>query len=248
MTEATWLYLYENCEQKRLYVGIAKNMSRVWEGHNSDAEDLRDADGTRILQSVEPFSSREDALKAEAIAIHVAALSGMTVHHDEDSNGELRSAPDGTVQLTNRAGTDSTAVLGPAVKRQDGKVEFTSLTNTVIVTIRADKMDERPGPYGGNGGAVFSQRAQKYWPIAARKQPRVKRLLAILSGSHGVILGDWDVDTGADYGPANEVIPLKNPNQDDPRGIKGMRLVGVRGQSGRIYSQDLRGSVPSRTL
>lgn len=60
-----WLYLYENRSEKRLYVGVADSLERVWGAHNSDAEELRDASGTQILQTVQPFSSRDDALKAE---------------------------------------------------------------------------------------------------------------------------------------------------------------------------------------
>src|SRR5699024_6994066 len=75
------------------------------------------------------------------------------------------------------------------------------------------------------------------------KQHKDERLIAILAGSHGVILGDWDVDVRSGYGPNGDVFPLVDPADDDPRKIKGMRLVGVSGQSGRVYSDDLRGGV-----
>ncbi len=59
-----WLYLYENQRDKSIYIGIADSMSRVFGAHNRAAERLRDAPGTVILQTVEPFSSRKDARKA----------------------------------------------------------------------------------------------------------------------------------------------------------------------------------------
>jgi hypothetical protein len=164
-------------------------------------------------------------------------MSGISVFHAES---EI-SADDTRVRVTNRAGTESTTVLGPAVKRREGTVRFGDLTRTAIVTIRAGEMDDRSGPYGGSEGAVFSERARKWWTVAADKQSKIERLIAILRGSHGVILGDWDVAAGSSYGPDGDVFPLVDSSIDDPRGIKGMRLDGVKGQSGRIYSADLRG-------
>lgn len=163
-------------------------MDRGWQERNPDAEVIRDEPGTQNLQTVEPFSSRADAIKAEAIAIHIAMLSGVAVYQAE---GEVWVG-DGQVRVANSAGVDSTTVLGPAVRRRTGTVSFSSLTETAIVKIAAQERDDRPGPYGGIEGAVFSRRAQKWWTVAADKQSRVERLIAILAGSNGVILGDWD--------------------------------------------------------
>ena len=153
MTGETWLYLYEDRSEKRLYVGIADRLDRVWGPHNADAETVRDAPGSQILQTVEPFSSRDDALKAEAVAIHVAMLSGVAVYHAEGGV----SVSDGQVRVANRAGVGSTSVLGPAVKRKKGTVSFDSLSGTAIVTISAGHMDDRRGPYGGAGGAARAE-------------------------------------------------------------------------------------------
>jgi len=64
-----WLYIYENRERRQIYIGIADQMDRVFEDHNSDAMELLSADGTEIIQTVLPFSSRADARKAEAIGL-----------------------------------------------------------------------------------------------------------------------------------------------------------------------------------
>ena len=72
-------------------------MGRVFEDHNPDVESLRDAEGTLIRQTVEPFSSREDALKAEAIAIHVASLMGLEPIYDTEDEDELFEKNDKSV-------------------------------------------------------------------------------------------------------------------------------------------------------
>ena len=120
-------------------------------------------------------------------------------------------------------------------------MDYEDLRRTAIVAIRAASMDDRPAPHGGVPAAAFSERASKWWKVAPYKQARVERLIAVLTGSGGVILGDWDVEAGGDYGPDGDVFPLVDPEADDPRGVKGMRLVGERANSSRVYSRDLRG-------
>jgi len=56
-----------------LYIGIGDEMTRAWGPHNEYAEALLARRGAELLQTPEPFSTRADALKAEAIAIHLAA-------------------------------------------------------------------------------------------------------------------------------------------------------------------------------
>ena len=60
MATETWLYIYEGAprsdeERRPIYIGIGESMGRVFEQHNPDAERLRDAEGTLIRQTVEPF-------------------------------------------------------------------------------------------------------------------------------------------------------------------------------------------------
>jgi predicted GIY-YIG superfamily endonuclease len=235
----TYLYLYEN--QDSVYIGVADNMDRVWQPHNADAETLRQGADTRILQTVEPFSTRADALKAEAIAIHVAVRAGKTVVIDPSADNDAVTIEDeGGLVTVNRAGVRSTKVLAPAVLQREGTVPFADLRRTAIVSIAAGAMDGRPAPYGATHGAVFSERARKYWTVAADKRAQIERLIAVLKGSSGLILGDWDVAVGASYGPANDSFPLVDPANDDLRGVKGMRLVGdYRTQPSQIYSSDV---------
>ena len=232
-----WLYIYENVAWNSVYIGIADSMDRVFQPHNPAAEALRDASGSTILQTLEPFSTRRDARKAEAIAIHIAAMAGMKVHGEDDSGHPLVS--------TNIAGVHSTKELGPAIFTREGVVPWNSLTGTVMVPISADQLDGRPAPFGGHGGAFFADRAQRHWNVAWWKRPRITRLLAVLKGGRGLILGDWDVASDAEWAQAWEgssriAIPLVDPEIDDPRGVKGMRLEGHRLNSGVTYSPDLR--------
>jgi predicted GIY-YIG superfamily endonuclease len=74
----TYLYLYEGADH-RIYIGIGNEMTRPWQAHNNDAQALLAEPTTQVLQTPEPFSRRDDARKAEAIAIHVAALAGLRV-------------------------------------------------------------------------------------------------------------------------------------------------------------------------
>ncbi len=232
-----WLYIYESRALRRIYIGIANSMDRVFEDHNPDALALRDFEGTEILQTVLPFGSRADARKAEAIAIHVAVFAGQSV---------AATSEDGqTLTYTNRAGVYSTSELGPAILLREGNVNAASMTGTVFVPITASPLDGRVAPFGGSKGAVFADRASRYWNVARSKRPRVTRLVAVLTGPRKVILGDWDVrSTDSWHQPdpswSRVEVPLVDEGDDDPRGIKGMTLDGHRLNSGVTYSPDLR--------
>ncbi|MEL4356706.1 MULTISPECIES: hypothetical protein [unclassified Luteococcus] len=252
MSERTWLYLYENKAARELYVGIGARMDRVWQQHNDDAERLRQDPSTLILQTTEAFSTERDAKLAESIAIHVAMLAGIQVTH-VDPDLEFK---EDRVLVTNRAETEQSSLLGPAVFRREGSIRFDDLRNTSIVTITADQIDERPSPYGGHSGATFSERACKFWGVDEEKRPHIRRLIAILKGAHNLILGDWDVDPlgdwrprlDVDYGTTRVVFPLVDPASDDVRGVKGMILEGFRGMPGPVHSSDVNGiKSPSRS-
>lgn len=212
----TYLYLYEGADH-RLYIGIGDEMTRAWEVHNEDAKALLAEPTTQVLQTPVPFSSRNDARMAEAIAIHIAALAGMWVNSDHEEAAEIAA------QATNRAGMKSTQHLVPAVFRKDGEVNYWTLKQTAIVTLKPGDIDERGTLHGGRDVATFVARAEKTWKLKTAKRVgyNPRRLLAIMKESH-VILGDWDLD------PATPVLDdsfvLVNPSNDDPRGVKGMHF------------------------
>ena len=124
MAKETWLYIYEGAPRgegegrRSIYIGIGQSMGRVFEPHNPDAERLRDAEGTLIRQTLVPFSSRKDALKAEAVAIHVASLMGLDPIYDAEDEDELFEKNDKSV--TNISGTKTSKHLGPAIFTRPG--------------------------------------------------------------------------------------------------------------------------------
>ena len=251
MAEKTWLYIYEGAprsegERRSVYIGIGQSMGRVFEPHNPDAERLRDTEGTLIRQTVEPFSSREDALKAEAIAIHVASLMGLDPIYDAEDEDELFNKDDKMV--TNIAGTKTSKHLGPAIFTRDGEVAQDEMEGTIIVPITPNSLEGRASAFGGNPGEVFIERAAQAWNVAPDKRPKIRRLVAVLTGSRHVILGSWEVDPSLEWvlvnpdanPPFNKRIrvPVPHPENDNVDGIKGKCYVG-RLQVGVLYSPDI---------
>ena len=252
MAEKTWLYIYEGAprsdeeERRSIYIGIGKSMGRVFEPHNPDAERLRDAKGTLIRQTVEPFSSRKDALKAEAIAIHVASLMGLDPIYDAEDEDELFNEDDKTV--TNIAGTKTSKHLGPAIFTREGKVAQDKMEGTIIVPITPGSIEGRASAFGGNPGDVFIDRAAQAWNVAPDKRPKIRRLVAVLTGSRHVILGSWEVDPSCEWElicpespsrySSRVKIPVPHPEQDDVGEIKGKRYVGSL-NLGVVYSPDI---------
>lgn len=252
MSKETWLYIYEGApcsdeeERRSIYIGIGQSMGRVFEPHNPDAERLRDTEGTLIRQTVEPFSSREDALKAEAIAIHVASLMGLDPIYDAEDEDELFEKNDKSV--TNISGTKTSKHLGPAIFTRPGEVAQGEMRETIIVPISPDSLEGRASAFGGNPGDVFIERAAQAWNVAPDKRPKIRRLVAVLTGSRHVILGSWEVDPSREWTLVNPDsnppystrvrIPVPHPEQDDVGGLKGKRYVG-RLQVGVLYSPDI---------
>lgn len=252
MSKETWLYIYEGAprsyeeERRSIYIGIGQSMGRVFEPHNPDAERLRDTEGTLIRQTVEPFSSREDALKAEAIAIHVASLMGLDPIYDAEDEDELFEKHDKSV--TNISGTKTSKHLGPAIFTHEGEVAQDQMRETIIVPISPDSLEGRASAFGGNPGDVFIERAAQAWNVAPDKRPKIRRLVAVLTGSRHVILGSWEVDPSLEWvlfnpdanPPFNKRIrvPVPHPENDNVDGIKGKCYVG-RLQVGVLYSPDI---------
>ena len=257
MATETWLYIYEGAprsdeERRPIYIGIGESMGRVFEGHNPDAERLRDAEGTLIRQTVEPFSSRKDALRAEAIAIHVASLMGLDPIYDAEDEDELFEKDEKDEKddksVTNIQGTKMSKHLGPAILTRDGEVAQSKMRETIIVPISPDSLEGRASAFGGNPGDVFIERAAEAWNVAPDKRPKIRRLVAVLTGSRHVILGSWEVDPSLEWklvcpdaGPRYRTrirVPVPHPENDDVDEIKGMRYVGAL-QSQGVYSPDI---------
>lgn len=251
MAEKTWLYLYENTKAKKIYIGIGKSMKRVFQVHNPQAEELRDLSGTLIRQTAEPFSSRRDALMAEAIAIHVASLMGMKPSIAPEQQSQLFIPEEDSVTTTNIQGLKSTEFLGPAIFVKHGEVARKDLSETIIVPISPNDIEGRTSAFGGNPGEIFAERARGYWNVRDTKRSKIRHLIAVLTGSRRIILGSWDVDPESEWTliPDHEKlkspyrtrvkIPIINESQDDVQGLKGKTYLGQLGQSVR-YSADIK--------
>ena len=238
----TYLYLYDGAD-RRIYIGIGNEMTRPWQAHNDDAQALLAEPTTQVLQTPEPFSSWDDARKAEAIAIHVAALAGMRIFSDREDAREI------VAQATNRAGMKSTQHLVPAVHRKEGVIEYGTLEQTAIVVLWPGDIDERGSLHGGRDVATFVARAEKTWKLKTARLVgyRPRRLLAIMKTSH-VIVGDWNLDLEAPV--LDDRFILADPRIDDPRGVKGMRLelAGARLGNGVTWSSDIRDAFLQRSV
>lgn len=239
-----WLYIYENIDRRAIYIGIGDSMSRVFGPHNPEATALRDTTpGTVVLQTYEPFSSRSDARKAEAIAIHIAALAGLTAHTADDADGLV---------TTNISGTQSSQVLGPAIVTRDETVEWSDIRQTLVVTIAPHAIPGHLAPFGANDPSEFSLRANRWWNVRLRQRPKVHRLIAVLKGSGSLVLGCWEVDQAGEWRliPDSEnqpkgyrtrvEVPLVDPADDNVDDLKGKRIVGFRANSAVRYSDDIR--------
>lgn len=230
----TYLYTYENHELRKVYIGIG-TLDRPYQGHNRDAERLRDHPQTAILRTPEPFSSRQDARKAEAIAIRSAAMFGSAhVLSDHPDQAEIIDA------VTNRSGVVTTSHMVPAFKPREGTVMYTDLRRTAIVVVKSEAIDTRPTVHAERGPAIMADRAKKFWKLGKAVNYGLERLLAVLK-THHVILGDWDLDPDQPVVVDQGEFRLLDERRDDPRGVKGMRLETPKGfhWQGQQYSPDV---------
>ena len=159
----------------------------------------------------------------------------MRIFSDREDAAEIAA------QATNRAGMKSTQHLVPAVLRKEGTIDYGALKQTAIVVLKPSDIDERGTLHGGRDVTTFVARAEKSWPLttACYYGYRPRRLLAIMKTSH-VIVGDWDLDP--ETPTLDDRFVLADPHNDDPRGVKGMRLDLAGARLGNLvtWSSDIR--------
>lgn len=238
--DETHLYVYENSTLRQCYIGIGTSLERFHGDHSENAKQLLQDPNTKVWHALNPFSTREDALQAEAIAIRIAALGRLI-----DEDGVSWNSPQ------NRAGVQSSRFVVTLQENKEGSIHYDNLARTAIVTVGLDKIDPVRGTIGAhkqNGDRIL-----QYWRLstAAREGRPVERLLAVSKGTHRIV-GDWDLDSQRPFentepsraNAATWRFNAVDPAEDDPRGIKGMKYewsarVG-QPQVGPIYSADLR--------
>lgn len=246
------VYIYENTRdsenQSAIYIGIGDQL-RPYASHNEEATALRDTPATDVMITHEPFSTRRDALRAEAIAIHIASLMGakVVIDSNNDADGEMTETRQATkTAVTNRSALVSTSHIGPAVYTQPGEVDFFDLKKTGLVTLDPTRFGDQGTIHAGRLPEQMAERARKWWSLsrAARNEYAPQRLLAIMKSTN-VILGDWDLVSDSPIVHHDEdtrefnAFNLTDPTSDDPRGVKGKKLTSFRGSQGVSWSQDI---------
>lgn len=151
------------------------------------------------------------------------------------------------ITYTNRSGVRQTRVLGPAIYRRSGPdstFAYEDLRSTAIVRISPDQIDDRPAPRGGLPGAMFADRARRYWSLGAAhaRSDRIERLVAVMTGQP-IVLGSWRL-TEPFVAPVNggwEFV-LADSEQDDDADLKGRLLTFMNRYAFQNlgYSRDLR--------
>lgn len=246
------IYIYENTRdsdnQPAVYIGIGDQL-RPYGPHNEHATALRQSPMTDVIITHESFSTRRDARRAEAIAIHIASLMGAEVIIDSETeaDGEMQEIHQETrTAVTNRSGMVSTSHLGPAVYTKGGDMDFFDLQHTALVTLDPTRFGDRGAIHFGSPPEQMAERARKWWSLgrAAHNDYAPRRLLAVMKATN-VILGDWDLVAETPIVHIDEDtrefngFNLVNPSNDDPRGVKGMTLKHFRGSQGVAWSQDI---------
>jgi hypothetical protein len=241
-----YLYIAESTGTHEIYIGIGTSTSRIYGAHNPEAERLIKDSDTELWQTEQKFSTRDDARRAEAVAIHIAASAGKRVILDSDDPLNEFLSP------TNRAGIKSSRFLVPVVPRKEGTVPFSSLTNTAIVTMKPEALTNDPGRgsvHGAKTPQELAARALTSWSLDAsrRRKDKVSRLIARMKSSN-VIIADWDLNPEE---PTREDAFLPVDSQKiDPRGTRGMTLdlEGARLGNTVTWSQDIRDTFKARTI
>jgi hypothetical protein len=195
----------------RAYVGIGTNHSRALEPHTDSVDELlRSAFAT--FGTARPFSTRQDAELAEALAIQVLVKAG--------------------VEVGNRQKTVSPSDIHPLLERREGVVAYSQLRRTLVVKVGIDEIGEgieaRQGAVGFDPVRV-SRRCDRYWDLgrAVREGYEADRLLAVLLGApitDTPIVGCWATEPVSTWDGQKGIVELRDPAQWDLGGWRGMRL------------------------
>ena len=251
MATETWLYIYEGAprgdeeERRPIYIGIGERMGRVFEQHNPDAERLRDAEGTLIRQTLEPFSSARTRSRPR-LSRSTSPLSWGWIR-----SMTLRTRTSCSTRMTRWSRT----LRGRRRASTWGRRFSRAMVRSLRMIWRGRSLCHHPefsrgraSAFGGNPGEVFIERAAQAWNVAPDKRPKIRRLVAVLTGSRHVILGSWEVDPSREWElvcpeasspySSRVRIPVPHPEQDDVDEMKGKRYVGHL-QVGVLYSPDI---------
>lgn len=231
-------HLYIAIEKKagggrRVYAGIGQNHARAFATHGQRVDELlKRAEVT--LGTVDGFSTRGDAERAEALLIQALNATG--------------------VDIVNTAAVKNSRYVQPLIKRREGTVHFKQLRKTMVVVVSADKIGE--GVQERQGAVNFDpievgKRCDREWGIgtAIDSHYDVHNLLAVLKkGVAGsIIVGHWATKAVDCWDRDKGIVTLQDPLKWDLKKWRGKELDwDGRHPQKQQFSDDLTGAAGAR--
>ena len=228
-------------DQRRLFVYlwgdgtvgyVGKGSKKRSRGLHPDAvEKIRQDPGYRELFTEEPFSTKEDARKAEAIAIWV-----------------LAHAPADPKRIRTRATRKHTEYLRQSLFTRPGTATDADYNRTLFVRVGPDKLADLPPLGGETEAADMAERCRQYWDVSENRAKKLQRLVALstkeLTPAGSIVLGSWAILPSYTWGTDKKgyrAIELSDPSAWDSDGTRG-KLFAAKDYKFRTvgYSKDIR--------
>ena len=228
-------------DQKRLFVYlwgdgtvgyVGKGSKKRAKGiHPDEVQKIREDAGYRELFTEEPFSTKEDARKAEAIAIWV-----------------LAHAPSERKRIRNRSARKHTEYLRQNLFTRPGQADYDSFGNTLFVKVGPDKLADLPLVGGENEAADMAERCRQFWDVSESRAKKLQRLVALttkeVTPGGTIVLGSWAIlpsYTWAVDAKGYRAIELADPAAWDSDGNRGKEFVAKDYKFRTVgYSKDVR--------
>lgn len=226
-----YVYFIYDDEGRIGYVGIG-DRARPYGEHTEIVDALRDRSGDVRITS-ESFTSRDDAERAESLIIRAL------------SDAEIQGT-----SLLNVAKRKQSRDLVPLLPFTDKVVRYSHLTETLLVKIGLNRIDdERAVVSGASSAEEAAERCRKYWPLGnciAREAP-IKQLIAVTTAevSPVRVVGVWHVDHTStwtfDEQSGRWEVTLPSPSDGNVGGYVGAEF-DWEGYSPQLvgYSADVR--------
>ena len=199
--------------------------------HPPEVDKIRQDAGYRELFTEEPFSTKEDARKAEAIAVWA-----------------LAHAPSERKRIRNRSGRKHTEYLKQSLYTRPGTVAYDSFRNTLFVKVGPDKIGDLPLIAGENEAAEMAERCRQWWDVSEGRAKKLQRLVALttkdVNPSATIVLGSWAIlpfYTWSADKKGYHAIELADPSDWDSDGNRGKEFVAKDYKFRTVgYSKDVR--------
>ena len=228
-------------DQRRLFVYlwgdgtvgyVGKGSKKRTRGiHPDEVEKIRQDPAYRELFTEEPFSTKEDARKAEAIAIWV-----------------LAHAPAEKKRIRNRSARKHTEYLRQNWFTRPGTADYEAYTNTLFVRVGPDKLADLPPLGGGDEATQMAERCRQYWDVSEGRAKKLQRLVALstkeLTPAGTIVLGSWTILPSYTWSADKKgyrSIELSDPALWDSDGTRGMMFTAKDYKFRTVgYSKDVR--------